>query len=323
MCSAAWEPWGSTSGGRWDGGACSCARRVCRATAAAIVYGWGVSQSGAAAILHNFRTLGHFPWYDLPVAPVPPHGAVGVQPCHRATRFSRPASWAWRRSRPTRYPFLATALLGYGLGRRPGGSSGGYRVVGCLLFVTLLECARRRRQRGQVRRRDQRLGVRRRAAQRGGGPGRAGAAGPSATRAQSGSPPAASSRRHGGRVPAGIGPRLPEAQPARAAPQCRNPSTRSGSTRASVISRPTRSGTCWRANAFRPNLDVVYSYSRWRAIPSTRPCSKRLCPPGCATSSISKKMEGWGGAEVRRLLPEESEPTDALGLKFHDVLTRP
>ena len=46
-------------------------------------------------------------------------------------------------------------------------------------------------------------------------------------------------------------------------------------------------------------------------------------PAGLRYVVISKKMEGWGGDEIRRLLPEENQATDALGLKFHDVLTRP
>ena len=73
---------------------------------------------------------------------------------------------------------------------------------------------------------------------------------------------------------------------------------------------------------FRPNQDVVYSYFV-AELPVDASVFRAALPSGLRYVAISKKMEGWGGDEVRRLLPEENEKTDALGLKFHDVLTRP
>ena len=289
-----------------------------------LVYGWAAWQSGTAAIAHNFHVLGRFPWYGYQALEF--HLTI-LGETSRALRdkiFS--AGFVSLQAVQTyALPFATTALLGYGLSRRARASASGqptasaYRVIGCLLFVSALgapaSIASVAKYGGEIN-------------------GWAFVAVPlsvatvlallglldHASRAER-------FAAHGILAAAalvcllGAGLIFHKLNP--------RGGTAMGESFRTIKAHP---GECYfptdplahllAGEPFRPNLDVVYSY--WVAGDAIDPAVfKTTMPANLRYVAISKKMQGWGGDEVRRLLPEVDKETDALGLQFHDTLTRP
>ena len=73
---------------------------------------------------------------------------------------------------------------------------------------------------------------------------------------------------------------------------------------------------------FRPSLDPVYSYSVG-GTPVDSAAFREVLPERLRYLVIAHKMTTWGTDEMHRLLPEVSERTDQLSLRFHAVWTKP
>ncbi len=313
-----------------------------------IVYGWAASQNGAAAIAHNFRTLGRFPWSKWQALEF---GNTSLGECSRDwhEKIFSAGFLSLQAIQTYAVTFLGTCLLGYVLSRRsppdpapvapapdappavaapvavadvpvdPPLIGSAHRIVGCLLFITL-------------------AGV-----------------------------PASivSVAKYGGvlngwafiDLPLGVAAILALIALLDLAGQTER-LVAYGVLGAAVLVvlagnglifrllRPGQGtamqeafqtikahpGQCYFASdplahllageRFRPNLDTVYSYAvaEW---PVDAAAFRAAMPARLEYLVVSRKMEGWGLDELHRLLPGENVPTDQLGLRFHDAWTKP
>ena len=312
-----------------------------------IIYGWAASQNGGAAIVHNFRTLGRFPWSKWQALEF---GNTSLEECSRDWRekiFS--AGFLTLQAIQTyAITFLGACLLGYVLSRRLTGltpaapeveappaaaasatvaeapadapaAGSAYRVVGCLLFVTMF-----------------------------------------------GAPASiASVAKYGGVVNGWAFVDLPlsvaailvlvalldlagrtERIVAHGVLGAAVLAVLAGNVLIFLQLRPSQGtamqeafrtikahpGQCYFASdplahllagdRFRPNLDTVYSYAV-AGLPVDTAVFRAAMPAHLEYLVVSRKMEGWGLNELHRLLPEESVKTDRLNLRFHDAWTKP
>lgn len=295
--------------------------------AGGIVYGLAVWQNGAAAIVHNFRTLGRFPWFK---AQSLQFNLGTLEACSREWRDKvfAVAFLGMQSLQSYAAVFLAVGLLARGSDRRatdagepatvpPAASAS--RIIGCLVLVALF-----------------------------------------------GLPASiASAAKYGGAVNSWAFVGLPLSMAAiltlllvltRARAIERLAASWALGAAAFfmalggaliVIQQNPRQGTVMQeafrtlqahpgqiyfpsdplahllaGDRFRPNIDVIYSY--WVAgFPVDAAAFRSVMPEHLRYVAISSKMGAWGPDEIHRLLPEENVPTDRLGLRFHDVWEKP
>jgi hypothetical protein len=325
----------------WSGGWRRALRfALAAAVTAAIVYAWAAHQSSAAAIVHNFRAVGRFPWYTA--GALWRGSGIGAMSESSHALRDRLASAAFLGVHCVRtygVPFLATALFAYALGRRwegaaeagerqatkatppsapPRPSASPARMIGCLLVVTL-------------------FGV------------------PAAI---------ASTAKYGGSINSwgfvsvpltvatvlalvavlerasrkqllvthGLLAAMLLLPAAKAAASAKTHPFRNNGMEEAFATIKAHPGECYFASdplahllagdRFRPNLDVVYSYAI-AGLPLDPAAFKSAMPERFEYLVVGTQLEGWGLDELHRLLPEESEQTDRLHLRFHEAWTRP
>ncbi len=298
------------------------------------IYSWAVWQSGAAAIVHNFRTLTRFPWYTWSAMEYGQMALVNTSSSLPEKALSA-AYLALQAIQVYGVAFLATALVAGALARgllSPSGRGStevspvasmaidsAHRIIGCLLFVALADV-------------------------------------PVAI---------ASVAKYGGAIngwafvalPLGVAGILSLVALLERAGRAGQLSVHASLVavagavtlaavghlvllhpeRGTVLTEAFRAikahpGECYFASdplahllageRFRPSLDPVYSYAVAGA-PVDAAAFRTVMPERLRYLAIARKMAAWGPEEVRRLLPEVSERTDQLGLRFHETWTKP
>lgn len=72
---------------------------------------------------------------------------------------------------------------------------------------------------------------------------------------------------------------------------------------------------------FRPNIDVVYSYAQ-SGFPVNEEAFRSVMPEKLRYIAVPPFVAGWGGSEIRRLLPEYTKPAPELNFPKHRVYGR-
>jgi hypothetical protein len=72
---------------------------------------------------------------------------------------------------------------------------------------------------------------------------------------------------------------------------------------------------------FRPNIDVVYSYAQ-SGFPVNAEAFRSEMPENLRYIAVPPFVAGWGGSEIRRLLPDYSKPAPELNFPKHRVYGR-
>ena len=289
------------------------------AAAGAAVYGLAAWQNGVAAILHNFRTLGRFPWYKFQSLQF---NLGGLQDCSRDWRekLYSAAFLGMQSLQSYGVAFLAVVLLARPSdGAVPGAGASARRVIGCLLFVALLglpaAIASAAKYGGAVN-----------------------------SWAFTGLPLSVAAvltlllvLERAGALERLVASRVLGLAALAVALGGVLIVVHSNPRQGTVMQEAFQTikahpGQCYfpsdplahllAGDRFRPNLDVIYSY--WVAdFPVDAVAFRSAMPARLQYVAISPKMENWGLNEIQRLLPEESVKTDRLGLHFHDVWEKP
>jgi hypothetical protein len=72
---------------------------------------------------------------------------------------------------------------------------------------------------------------------------------------------------------------------------------------------------------FRPNIDVVYSYAQ-SGFPVSEEAFRAAMPEKLRYIAVPPFVAGWGGSEIRRLLPDYVKPAPELNFPKHRVYGR-
>lgn len=72
---------------------------------------------------------------------------------------------------------------------------------------------------------------------------------------------------------------------------------------------------------FRPNIDVVYSYAQ-SGFPVSEEAFRSVMPEDLRYIAVPPFVAGWGGSEIRRLLPDYIKPAPELNFPKHRVYGR-